>query len=164
MMLRLGEVQIGSEWVPWAVGPAGSARVSGTLYLTSHRLVFEGVMAEQSVGHAPRTLLDLDLAYVSNVHSFTPARKESALRVEAGPQFACTFATPNAAKIAEAIQTARTRLLSERASKHGPAGPTAAATTSTSGQMTPLVFLHCRYCGALNQPGSRHCGSCGATL
>jgi hypothetical protein len=164
MLLRHGEVIVGSDRIPWALGLAGGERVSGVLHLTNQRLVFEAMLKDNAGGFTPRTLVDLDLAYITNAVTFKPSRKEVALRIEAGPQYACTFATANAASIAQALYASRTKLVAERATHRAQAAATTAQAAQQTSSPRPLVFLHCKHCGTLNDAGSKHCGSCGATL
>jgi hypothetical protein len=164
MLLQHGEVIVGSENIPWALGLGAAERVSGVLHLTNRRLVFEAMLRDHTGGFAPKTLVDLDLAYITNAVAFQPSRKEVALRIEAGPHYACTFATANAAAIAQSIYQSRTKLVAERATQRAQTPATAASPPQPASSQRPMVFLHCRHCGALNDPGSRHCMGCGATL
>jgi len=164
MLLGHGEVLVGSEKVPWAMGLGAAERVSGVLYLTNRRLVFEAMVRDSAAGYAPKTLVDLDLAYLTNATAFRPSRKEWALRIEAGPQYACTFATVNASKIVQTIYQTRTRLVAERTTAQAHAAAAAAQHSAQGSSARPLVFLHCKHCGTLNDAGARHCGSCGAQL
>jgi hypothetical protein len=162
MILRSGEVSVGSERIPWAVGPDGVQRVTGTLYLTSHRLVFEAMVVEGGVGAVPKTLLDLNLAWVTNAGAFQPTRRDTILRVETGPQYAYTFATPYAAQWASAILGWRAKVVAQLPAAGSTPAPVVVQVQHTPTQ--PLVLLHCRHCGTLNDAGSRTCKSCGATL
>jgi hypothetical protein len=164
MLLQHGEVVVGSEGVPWAAGLGSPERVSGVLHLTNRRLVFEAMVPDSGGGFAPKTLVDLDLSFITNAVAFYPSRKELALRIEAGPHYACTFATANATAIAQSIYQSRTRLVEERTRLRAQATATAAAAAQQGTAPRPLVFLHCKHCGTLNEAGSRHCASCGATL
>jgi len=162
MLLQHGEVVVGSENIPWAIGLGATERVSGVLHLTNRRIIFEAMVADWAGRYAPTTLVDLDLAHVTNAVSFQPSKREWALRVEAGPRFACTFATVNAARIAQAIYGARTKLIADRSAQSQRAAATQGSAKDSTGR--PLVLLHCKHCGSLNDAGSRHCGGCGATL
>lgn len=164
MLLQHGEVIVGSENIPWAIGLGAAERTSGVLHLTNRRLVFEAMVRDSAGGYAPRTLVDLDLAYITNAVAFRPSRKEVALRVEAGPLYACTFATSNATAIAQSIYQSRTKLVAERAAQRAQFAATAAQAPHPGSAQRPLVYLHCKHCGTLNDAGSRHCMSCGATL
>lgn len=79
------------------MGPGGGL-TSGVLYLTSHRLVLEGMVAEPGAGAVPKTLLDLPLAWVTNTFGYRPDRKTALLRAVNGPQNAYTYGTPNACR------------------------------------------------------------------
>ena len=164
MMLRHGEVGIGSENIRWAVGTGLSERFAGTLYLTNLRLVFEAWVKDPTSGYVPKTMLDLDLAYVTNAVAFQPSKRLWALRIEAGPQLAYTFTTPNAERIAQSIYQTRTKLMAERATQRQVAQQRAAQGQPATPPAHPVVYLHCRHCGTLNVAGSNHCGSCGAAL
>jgi hypothetical protein len=164
MLLQHGEVIVGSDSIPWALGLGGGERVSGILHLTNRRLVFEAMLREAAGGYAPKTLVDLDLAHITNAVAFRPSRREWALRIEAGPRYACTFATANASVIAQAIYQSRTKLVAERTTHRQQVAATTAHVLEPVSPQRPLVFLHCKHCGTLNDAGSRHCGSCGATL
>jgi len=165
MMLRHGEVSVGHEGIRWATGTGLSQRFSGTLYLTNQRLVFEAWVEDAAAGRVPRTMLDLDLPYITNAVAFQPTKKEWALRVEAGPNLACTFSTPNAQQIAQLIYQWRTKLYAERAAHNQQVAQSAAQAQAAASQpVPPAVYLHCRHCGTLNPAGSNHCGSCGASL
>jgi hypothetical protein len=164
MLLQHGEVVVGTETIPWAIGLGATERISGILHLTNQRLVFEAMVRDTAGGYAPKTLVNLDLAYITNAVVFHPSRKEWAVRIEAGPQYACTFATENASHVAGAINQYRTKLVAERATHRAQAAATTAQAAQQAASPRPLVFLHCKHCGTLNDAGSRHCMSCGATL
>ncbi len=164
MILNPGETAVGSESISWAVGPGGG-QTSGVLYLTSHRLVFEGMVAEPGAGLVPKTLLDLPLSWITNALVYRPDRRSVLLRVENGPHNAYTFGTVNAERWVHSILGWRARLPPASAAAPRP-GSTSAGVTVQVQQLPsqPLVLLHCRHCGTLNDAGSRACKSCGASL
>ncbi len=159
MILQAGEQGLASESVSALSGPSLQ---SGYLYLTSHRIVFEGLFFEPPVGWVPRTLLDLPLVQVSNVVAVPGRKDRHTLRVEAGRGYVYTFVTPNAHGWVRSILTARGKA---PAPSRTPEPSSAGIVVNVPvGSPQPSVFLHCRHCGSLAPAGSVHCSSCGATL
>lgn len=161
MILQPGEKAIASEPVQAVVGAQFQ---TGYLYLTSSRLVFEGLFHEPSVGWVPRTLLDLYLGHITNVVAVPGRKNRHTLRVEAGREYAYTFVTPNAANWASSILGARRGAPPVSASTQTAAAPPPVVVNVQQAPSQPTVFLHCTHCGSLNAAGSTHCTSCGATL
>lgn len=161
MILQTGEQGIASEQVQALVGAQFQR---GYLYLTSSRIVFEGLFQEGPVGWVPRTLLDLHLGQVTNVIAIPGKRNRHTLRIEAGRGFVYTFVTPNAPNWASSILQARPKAPSAVAPTHASSGPAPVVVNVQQASSQPSVFLHCRHCGSLAPAGSVHCSSCGATL
>lgn len=146
------EILYGQTWVP------------GNLQLTNCRLVFEGQFFEAGVGTAPRTLLDLQLGFITNAVALPGRHGVGTLRIEAGRGYIYTFRTSNAAGWVDAIVKAKSE---------GPRIPPPVSPSASKEQIIvnvqqapapPTVFLHCRHCGSLVAAGSVHCTSCGASL
>jgi hypothetical protein len=171
MILHPGEQRIAGENVEANAAPPFQP---GTLYLTNLRLVFEGLYQEQPPGGlldnlfsgpppglVPRTLLDLPLAYISNVVAVPGRGNRHVLRIESG-QYPYTFVTPNAQNWAHSIIEARSRAprpITPTSPGHAPVVVNVQQTPSQ-----PSVFLYCKHCGTLNAAGHVHCTSCGAAL
>lgn len=154
MMLNPGERAIAQDPITQSWVPGYPLTDPGFLHLTNHRLVFEAVPR----GSMPRTLVDLNLSQITNVTWGPGAKGTILLRVESGPTYSCTFSTLNARNCAEAIQKARADYLeasarARSAEQHAP-----------SSGSKPMVYLHCKHCGTLNDAGSAHCTGCGASL
>jgi len=176
MILQAGEKPVASEQIPWATGPGAFQHLigalqltnysvagqplSGNLYLTDRRIVFEGMTREVGIGYMPKTMLDLSLAQITNVIATLGPNRQPLLRVEAGPGFAYTFATPNAQNWVAAILGWRSSLLSAGTSSQ----PTTTPVVVQVQQPQPTVYLHCKQCGTLSPAGSSRCSSCGAAL
>ena len=176
MILQPGERPIASEQIAWATGPGalqqlvGALQItnyavagqplSGNLYLTDRRIVFEGMVHELGVGHVPKTMLDLSLSQITNAVAMVGPNRQPLFRVEAGPGFAYTFATPNAQNWVGAILGWRSSLLASGAPS--PAKPVPIVVQVQQPQ--PTVYLHCKQCGTLSPAGSSRCSSCGAAL
>lgn len=168
MILQPGERPIASEQILWSVGPGllhglaeklqltnyglGGSRLSGILYLTNFRLVFEVIARDLTVGYIPKTVLDLTLSQITNAVAVRRADGQAVLSVEAGVQGAHTFATPNAENWVTAIVSSRNTLIASKENQRGTV------------PFQPTVYLHCKHCGSLNPAGTTRCTSCGATL
>jgi hypothetical protein len=174
LILHPGERLIASEQMRWSSGPwhsphqMGPQGPTGMLYVTNSRIIFEAVQYEgPGIGYAPRTVMDLGLNQVTNVRAFPGAKGEGLLRVEAGPNYICTFGTQNALNWARAISETRSTLVSTPPPPPPPTGgaPTTPLVVQVQQQPAqPSVFLHCRHCGSLSPAGSSRCASCGAGL
>lgn len=161
MILQAGEQGIASEQLEVVLGDRTQ---SGYLYLTSSRLIFEGLFLEHPVGWLPRTLLDLHLGQITNALAMSGRRDRHTLRVEAGRGYVYTFVTPNAAGWVNSIIQAKAKVPTVPAASPPMAGHSPIVVNVQQAPSQPSVYLHCKHCGSLNASGSVHCTSCGATL
>jgi hypothetical protein len=172
MILHPGEQGIASEPV---LGGGRPDWQSGTLYLTSQRLVFEGLVAEvsteptlgglsyrQRAVMVPQTLLELQLTQITNLLAVPGHQGRHTLRVEAGRGYNYVFAMPNPQNWVGPVLSARTAALTAAASAQGNRTPQHFG--GAPGPAQPMVYLHCTHCGSLNSAGIVRCSSCGAAL
>jgi hypothetical protein len=147
---------------------SGSGR-DGILVLSSHRLIFEGRLQQGFIREAVRgkkvaTLMDLQLAQLSNVHRDKPLIGRASLRVEALGK-SHVFRVRDADAWVSAISPARQYAPTPGA----PGAPVIVNVNTVAAPQQPVqAFLHCRFCGALMPAGSAgpgmRCSSCGAAL
>lgn len=163
-MLGPGEAMVQSESAESESGRGGM------LYLTSQRIIFEGAKHDGIIKQAVRgvrmaTLLDVQLAHISNVHSDKPLIGRATLRVEAGGK-AHIFKVRDADQWVGAVS--RTRQTAPAPSPYGLAAHQPVIVNvhqaAAAPAAPPQVYLHCRYCGTLGTPGGKHCANCGAAL
>jgi hypothetical protein len=144
----------------------------GNLTLTNLRFVFEA-RKQQSViqaaerGEQLQTLLNLNVAAISNAFRDKPLIGRATLRIEAGGT-SYTFKVKDAASWLAGIQKAHQT--PTRTGASSASGPTVAVnlTQSAPSVAPPQVYLHCTHCGSLVTPSAAgpavRCSNCGAVL
>jgi hypothetical protein len=146
---------------------------SGTLTLTNMRLLFEGQAAQGLVSaalHGPKTVLMLDAPLWQISHARVDRRLIGRpVLVVQGSKGSHEFKTDQADHWYAAIGQARSQVTHPQYAPPttGFGGPPVVVNVHAAQAPPPpppMVFLHCRFCGQLNHPGSGRCGSCGATL
>jgi hypothetical protein len=167
MLLNPKEQLIFSEQVETG---SGATRHEGTLYLTDSRILFEGKVSQGTFGGAvPVTLMNVSLSSVSNVMVSAPVIGRALLQIETN-KGAFSFRTKSAQIWSDQITGARSRapppppprLTRPQTPQPSSGQPIVIHLRQDNAQ--PAVFLHCRYCGTLNQSGTGRCTSCGAAL